>query len=219
MHILLVEDNKSISQALEYTFKQHGYEVSLCFTYLEAINVIGKYNYDLMIFDVTLPDGDGFKLYANTKDRINDTPVLFLTAKDDVDDIVYGLELGAEDYITKPFSTKELLARIKKILNRKLKKVNNMFINDIEVDFDKRIVKKGGEIINLTALEYCIFELFAQNPSAVLTRDLLLEKIWEMTGNDVNDNTLTVYIRRIRSKLQDENIILTIKRVGYRLNV
>jgi DNA-binding response OmpR family regulator len=213
MKILLIEDNKAISKGLVYTLNNYGYNTTVCDTYESALSKIGE-NYNLLIIDVTLPDGNGFDLYKEIK-RINNVPAIFLTAKDDEDSIVKGLELGAEDYITKPFSTRELLARIKRIMCR-TKKEDTLSIGDIVIDFDKSFVSKNGHHIELTALEYRIFSMLAQNIGKTVTRDSILERIWDIAGNYVNDNTLTVYIKRIRAKL-DTNIIKTVKGVGYRL--
>jgi DNA-binding response OmpR family regulator len=143
-------------------------------------------------------------------------PTIFLTAKDDENDIVKGLELGADDYITKPFSTRELIARINKIVlkgNKNLK----IKVQDIEFDLDKMAVYKNGQEVILTSLELKILNLLFTNINKVVKRDDIIEKVWEWTGNDINDNTVTVYLKRIREKL-DSNIIKTIKGIGYRVD-
>ena len=170
---------------------------------------------DLIILDVALPDGNGFDLYQNTIKNLN-IPTIFLTARDDEIDIVKGLELGAEDYITKPFGTKELLARIKKILLRQ-KKNTILTVQDISFDIDKMVVYKNNEPIDLTSLELKILHMLFLNLNKAVKRDDIIEKIWEWTGNDVNDNTVTVYLKRIREKLQTD-IIITIKGMGYRID-
>ena len=170
---------------------------------------------DLIILDVALPDGNGFDLYQNTIKELN-IPTIFLTARDDEIDIVKGLELGAEDYITKPFGTKELLTRIKKILLRQ-KKNTILTVQDISFDIDKMVVYKNNEPIDLTSLELKILHMLFLNLNKVVKRDDIIEKIWEWTGNDVNDNTVTVYLKRIRGKLQTD-IIITIKGMGYRID-
>ena len=143
-------------------------------------------------------------------------PTIFLTARDDEDDIVKGLELGAEDYITKPFSTKELIARINKIVARSKQNLI-LKVKDIEFDIDKMAVYKNKEQIQLTSLELKILSLLFSNINKVVTRNYIIEKIWEWTGNDVNDNTVTVYLKRIREKLNSD-IIVTIKGIGYRID-
>ncbi len=167
---------------------------------------------DLIILDVSLPDGNGFDLYKN---HVNNIKTIFLTARDTEDDIVLGLELGADDYITKPFSTRELLARINRILINK--ENNKITIKDITFDFDKMEVSKNGEAINLSSLELKILALLFNNMNKVVTRQLIIERIWEWTGNDVYDNTVTVYMKRIREKLASD-IIITLKGVGYRID-
>ncbi len=214
MKILLVEDNKMISKGLVYTLKGKGYDVTLCENCESAVRQSGA-EFDLMILDVTLPDGNGFELYDDIR-RVNDAPVIFLTALDDEDNIVNGLELGAADYITKPFSTRELLARIKRFD----KKVNGagtvMTVGDISADTESHTVTSGGRPVELTALEFRILIMLMQNAGKVVSRELILEKIWDIAGNFVNDNTLTVYIKRVRQKL-DTDLIKTVKGVGYKM--
>ncbi len=215
MDILLVEDNKAISKGLMYSLEQNGYKVTLCESAEQAINTVSK-GFDLFIFDITLPDGSGFELFEEFH-RLCDAPAIFLTALDDEDSIVKGFELGADDYITKPFSTRELLARIKRV-TRDISKRNKSEFGDISIDFEKKVVKKNGVYVELTALEYKIFSMLAQNAGKVVTRDIILERIWDIAGNYVEDNTLTVYIKRIRKKLGTD-IIKTVKGLGYKLEV
>ena len=170
---------------------------------------------DLIVLDISLPDGNGFTLYEKYI-KNKKIPTIFLTARDDEDDIVKGLELGAEDYITKPFSTKELIARINKIVARSKQNLI-LKVKDIEFDIDKMAVYKNKEQIQLTSLELKILSLLFSNINKVVTRNYIIEKIWEWTGNDVNDNTVTVYLKRIREKLNSD-IIVTIKGIGYRID-
>ena len=214
MQILLVEDNETIAKALSYTLEQQKYNVIHTTNVKETEKILAK-GIDLIILDVTLPDGNGFELYKNAIKQLN-IPTIFLTARDDEVDIVKGLELGAEDYITKPFGTKELLARIKKILLRQ-KKNTILTVQDISFDIDKMVVYKNNEPIELTSLELKILHMLFLNLNKVVKRDDIIEKIWEWTGNDVNDNTVTVYLKRIREKLQT-GIIITIKGIGYRID-
>lgn len=214
MQILLVEDNETIAKALSYTLEQQKYNVIHTTNVKETGKILAK-GIDLIILDVTLPDGNGFELYKNAIKQLN-IPTIFLTARDDEVDIVKGLELGAEDYITKPFGTKELLARIKKILLRQ-KKNTILKVKDICFDIDKMVVYKNNEPIELTSLELKILHMLFLNLNKVVKRDDIIEKIWEWTGNDVNDNTVTVYLKRIREKLQTD-IIITIKGIGYRID-
>lgn len=215
MKILLVEDNKTISKALKYTLEQNKYEVLSAGNISEALNILKKEKVDLIILDITLPDGDGFELYKIIKEKYN-ISTIFLTAKDEENDIVKGLELGAEDYVTKPFSTRELLARINKILMRNKKK-NIINIQDITCDLDKMCIYKNNEEITFSSLELKILMLLFNNLNKVITREYIIEKIWDWTGNDVYDNTVTVYMKRIRQKLGSD-IITTVKGVGYRID-
>lgn len=213
MKILLIEDNIEIASSLEYTFKENNYDFYHVNTLEKAKNILNKINFDLIILDVTLSDGNGFEFYKSDF-FLKNVPVIFLTANDNEDDIVKGFELGAQDYITKPFSTKELLARVKRLIS---KKSNIIKIKDISFDIDKMQVAKNENVINLTSLELKILYLFATNIGKVITRDSLLNYIYNLTGNDVNDNTITVYLKRIREKIGD-NIIETKKGMGYIIN-
>lgn len=165
--------------------------------------------------DVTLPDGNGFDLYKTIRGKYG-ISTIFLTAKDEENDVVKGLELGVEDYVTKPFSTRELLARINKILLRN-KKQNIIKIQDITCDLDKMCVYKGERELTFSSLELKILMLLFTNLNKVITREYIIEKIWDWTGNDVFDNTITVYMKRIRQKLGSP-IITTVKGIGYRID-
>ena len=213
MKILLVEDNKSIIKGLEYAFAQNGYSCEYCLGFGEALKK-APFNYDIAVLDITLPDGNGFDLFKKIR-RYSDLPVIFLTAVDDEDSVVNGLELGADDYITKPFSTRELIARIKRVANKNSKK-NIITVSGVTLDLDKSAVFENGKQLELTALEYKLLSLLMQNAGKVVTRELIFEKIWDVSGNFVNDNTLTVYIKRIRKKL-DADIIKTVKGMGYQV--
>lgn len=213
MKILLVEDNKSIIKGLEYAFAQNGYSCEYCLSLDEAVRK-ATFNYDVAVLDIMLPDGNGFDLFKKIR-RYSDLPVIFLTAVDDEDSVVNGLELGADDYITKPFSTRELIARIKRVANKNSKK-NIITVSGVTLDLDKSAVFENGKQLELTALEYKLLSLLMQNAGKVVTRELIFEKIWDVSGNFVNDNTLTVYIKRIRKKL-DADIIKTVKGMGYQV--
>lgn len=213
MKILLVEDNKSIIKGLEYAFTQNGYDCEYCVSFNEAMQK-APFNYDIAVLDITLPDGNGFDLFGKIR-KYSDLPVIFLTAVDDEDSVVNGLELGADDYITKPFSTRELIARIKRAANKNSKK-NIITVSGVTLDLDKTAVFENGKQLELTALEYKLLSLLMQNVGKVVTRELIFEKIWDVSGNFVNDNTLTVYIKRIRKKL-DADIIKTVKGMGYQV--
>ena len=214
MEIMIVEDNISISKPLSYSLKASGFDTIVYGTFEEALKNSGK-DYDVIIIDITLPDGNGFELYEEMK-KYNNSPVIFLTALDDENNIVKGLALGAEDYMTKPFSTRELIARIKRITRKKDVSRNIIVSGDISIDLDAKTVSKNGKLVEITALEYRILSMLAQNMGMTVTRDVILQKIWDISGNYVNDNTLTVYIKRIRQKL-DTDSIKTVKGIGYRM--
>lgn len=216
MNILLVEDNLTIMKGLKYSFEKLNYHliskttVKETATYLETNPKI-----DLIILDVILPDGNGFDLFDKRIKNLN-IPTIFLTAKDEEDDIVKGLDMGSEDYITKPFSTKELLARINKIILR-AKKQMIIKVQNIKFDMDKMIVYKNDSKIEFTSLELKLVHLLFLNMNRVVYRTTILDKIYEWTGNDVDDHTVTVYFKRIREKL-GTNIIHTVKGIGYRID-
>lgn len=211
MKILLVEDNLNIRESLEYSFKIKKIDLVSVPDVKSTLKYLENNKVALIILDATLPDGNGFDLY---KDYIKDMeiPVIFLTARDSEEDIVNALDMGASDYLTKPFRTGELIARINKILNKK-----TISVSDITFDLNRMCVYKNNEIINLTTLEVKILGLLFSNINKVVTRDKIIESIWEWTGNDVNDNTVTVYMKRIREKL-DTDIIITLKGIGYRID-
>lgn len=216
MNILLIEDNLTIVKGLKYSFDKNNYQL----TSKTSIREVKEYlstnpEIDLVILDITLPDGDGFELFNNVIKELH-IPTIFLTAKDEEDDIVKGLNIGAEDYITKPFSTKELLARMNKVLLRS-KKNSIIKVKNICFDMDKMLVKKDEENIQLTSLELKLLNLLFLNINKVVTRNTIFDKIWEWTGNDVDNHTITVYFNRIREKLGTD-IIITIKGVGYRID-
>ena len=215
MRILLVEDNKNIVDGLIYAFKMNNYQLDYTSSVKDTLKYLEDNIPEVIILDVMLEDGNGFDLYINHIKEL-DIPVIFLTARDDEDDIIKGLNLGAEDYMTKPFSTKELLVRVNKIILRK-KKQSIIKVKDIYFDIDKMIVKKNDEEVKLTSLELKILQLLFINIGKVVRRNTLLDKIWEITGNDVDDHTLTVYLKRIREKLGTD-IIITIKGIGYRID-
>lgn len=216
MNVLLIEDNESIITGLKYSLEKENYKVFLCINALDTIKFLEENKrVDIAIIDVSLPDGNGFDLYQNYIKEKN-IPSIFLTARDSEDDIVKGLELGAEDYMTKPFSTKELLARMKRNIMRH-KDETIIRVDGISFDFDKMEVCKDGRVIPLTRLELMILQLLFTNLGKVVRRDYIIEKIWEWTRNDVNDNTVTVYMKRIREKI-GANIIITIKGIGYRID-
>ena len=216
MNILLVEDTESIIKGLTYSFEKDNHNLTVKTTIKDSKEyLLNNSNIDLIILDITLPDGNGFNLFENTIKDLK-IPTIFLTAKDEEDDIVKGLNIGAEDYIIKPFSTKELMARVNRILLR-TKKQSIIKIKDISFDMDKLVLMKDNTPIELTALELKLVNLLFNNLNKVVSRNVILDKIWDWTGNYVDDHTVTVYFKRIREKIGTD-IITTIKGMGYRID-
>ena len=214
MKILLVEDNRAISKGLVYTLEQNGFEVALCENAESTLNSLGG-DFDLFIVDVSLPDGNGFELCDEIK-RVCETPVIFLTALDDEDSIVKGFDLGAEDYITKPFNISELQARVDAILRRYNKAKTKLSFKDIVIDTNSRIVTKNGVQIDLTLKEYEILLLFVRNKNIALYREMIYERVWnEPYMGDTR--TVDLHIQRLRKKLDLKDNIQSVYKVGYRL--
>lgn len=216
--ILLVEDNETIIMELKYSLEQEGFQVISAKTAKESKEKLDNKSIDIVLLDVSLPDGNGFEICKEIKEK-NDIPVIFLTAQDEETSVVLGLDLGADDYIVKPFRTRELISRIKSVLRRYGKKEENNIIQykNIKIDTISAKVYKNNKEIIFTSLEYRILLMLFTNQNKLITREQLLEKIWDIAGNFVNDNTLTVYIKRIREKLEDDSIIKTIRGLGYRI--
>lgn len=219
--ILIVEDDSAIRLGLRYYLEQEGFAV------LEADSVLSARNnfnslVDLVLLDINLPDGNGFDLFKEIKNKC-DIPIIFLTANDLEVSVVMGLDMGADDYITKPFKARELVSRIKSVLRRTRGKSdsNIIKIHDILIDMKQAKVFKGGIDVMLTALEYKILLILALNINTVFSRDKILSDIWDVNETFVNDNTLTVYIKRIREKIEDDpnnpKIILTVRGIGYKV--
>lgn len=216
--ILLVEDNETIIMGLKYSLEQEGFQVISAKTAKKSKEKLDNKSIDIVLLDVSLPDGNGFEICKEIKEK-NDIPVIFLTAQDEETSVVLGLDLGADDYIVKPFRTRELISRIKSVLRRYGKKEENNIIQhkNIKIDTISAKVYKNNKEIIFTSLEYRILLMLFTNQNKLITREQLLEKIWDIAGNFVNDNTLTVYIKRIREKLEDDSIIKTIRGLGYRI--
>lgn len=216
--ILLVEDNESIILGLEYLFNDEKFEYQITKSKKEALEVLDKEYFDVILLDVSLPDGDGFSICKYIKEK-KDIPVIFLTAKDEEEDIVLGFDLGADDYVIKPFRNRELISRIKNILKRNVE--SNLIIKDIKIDTTLGKVYKANNEISLTKLEYKILVDLFSNRNRLIKREEILNNIWDIAGNFVNDNTLTVYIKRIREKIGDKEgkIIETVRGLGYRVGV
>lgn len=220
--ILIVEDDKTISLGLEYYLTQEGFGVDVASTCREALTRLQTQNYDILLLDCGLPDGSGFDLFQEIR-KISIVPIIFLTAIDDEVSIVMGLDMGADDYITKPFKARELLSRIKNVLRRSNSKnaSNVIHIKNLTIDTLQAKVLKNGVDVMLTALEYKILLILAFNPNRVFTREEILADIWDVNEEYVNDNTLTVYIKRLREKIEDDKdhpqIIQTVRGIGYKV--
>lgn len=217
MSILLVDDDIMIASGLSYALEQEGYTVTCCNTVASALDAIARRTFGLAILDLGLPDGSGFDVCKTLKEKSGDTvAVIFLTATDDEANTVRGFDLGADDYIAKPFRLRELLARVKAVLRRHSDGNSDILtLDDVVINTrTAKVTAHGGEV-DLTALEYRLLLTFAMNKGQVLTRSQLLESLWDTAGNFVNDNTLTVYIKRLREKLGD-NVIQTVRGLGYR---
>lgn len=214
--ILIVEDNEVIVKGLRYLLEQEKFKVSVCKNAKETMDAVGKQDIDLVVLDITLPDGDGFELCKYIK-QYTDIPIIFLTAKDEEQDVVKGFDLGAEDYIIKPFRNRELLSRINNVLRRFSRESNEILYKKIRINLDEKSVYVDNKNIEFTALEFKILVLLFTNIGKIITREQILEKIWDVAGNFVNDNTLTVYIKRIRDKLGEADYIKTIKGIGYQV--
>ncbi|MBD5464025.1 MAG: response regulator transcription factor [Lachnospiraceae bacterium] len=218
--IFLVEDDKTISKNLMLLLQSEGFAVSLASTQKEAVSMLAEDKFDMALVDISLPDGNGFAVCTEIKQTQN-IPVIFLTASGDEASVVTGLNMGADDYITKPFRPRELIARIGAALRKTGCSPAVFDINGLSVDAASGIVKKNGKEVFLSALEYRLLLVFINNPQNILTRELLLDELWDAAGEFVNNNTLTVYIKRLREKIEDNpaepKIILTVHGTGYRL--
>lgn len=215
LDILLVEDNPTIVKGLEYAFAKNKNPFKTASSIREARKILEQERVSLIVLDIALPDGNGLIFYEE-EIRKKNLPVLFLTAEDEEETIVKGLNLGAEDYVTKPFSTKELMARIHRVLLR-YRKESVVRAGSLAFDMDKMTVEKEGNMVELTSLELKLLHLLFLNINKVVTRNTILDKIWEWTGNDVDDHTVTVYMKRIREKVGKE-VITTVKGIGYRVD-
>ena len=219
--ILLVEDDKNIVENLSAVLGGEGFQVKTASGQREALEAVEQESFDLLLLDVSLKDGNGFAVCSAVKGS-GDLPVIFLTASGDEYSVVTGLELGAEDYISKPFRPRELVSRIRSVLRRCGKTQAIMEIGDLRVDTVRALVTKGGQECFLSALEYRLLLVFTGSPGSILTRDRLLDELWDAAGEFVNNNTLTVYIKRLREKIEDDpanpRIILTVRGIGYRVD-
>ncbi|MCM1325730.1 MAG: response regulator transcription factor [Bacteroidales bacterium] len=218
MRILLVEDNETIILGLQYLLEAEGFLCDIAKNYKEAVKQYKASRPDIVLLDISLPDGDGFTLCRELKKEC-DIPVIFLTAKEDERDVVQGFELGADDYIIKPFRNRELVSRIRNVLRRNGKGNEVLKCGFLELDTQMGKVFSNGEEVSLTKLEYKILSVMMNHQGKLFTRDEILSEIWDASGNFVNDNTLSVTMKRIREKIGDKNgvLIKTVRGLGYRI--
>ncbi|HCA4645877.1 TPA: response regulator transcription factor [Clostridioides difficile] len=222
--ILLVEDDLSLIYGLEFSIQKSGFSIDIARTVKEAMQMYEEKNYDLLLLDVSLPDGNGFQICEKVRE-VSNIPIIFLTASDEEVNVVMGLDMGGDDYITKPFKLNELISRIKALLRRYnvASNVNELSSNNITIKLLENRVFKGEFEVELTTAEYKLLCLFMRNKNIVLTRKNILDKLWDGNGSFIDDNTLSVYVRRLRNKIEDnpENpkFLLTVRRMGYKWNV
>ena len=218
--ILLVEDDATIVAALTQFLLSEGFSVQSASGQAEAFSAIEATEFDLVLLDVGLKDGNGFSICSAIKQRTK-SAVIFLSASGDEYSVVTGLDLGADDYIAKPFRPRELISRIRSVLRRTGRAQSVIELGSVRVDTDRAAATKNGVDLNLSALEYRLLLVFLNHRSVTLSRAKLLEEIWDVAGDFVNDNTLTVYIKRLREKLEDDpqepQLIRTVRGIGYRL--
>ena len=218
--ILIVEDDITIIRTLEEYLLSEGFEIVSVSSQRQALAALENENVDLLLLDISLAEGNGFAVCEAAKGH--GLPVIFLTASGDENSVVRGLDMGADDYIAKPFRPRELVSRIRSVLRRSGKTNSVVMLGSVSVDAEKGIVSKNGTEINLSALEFRLLMAFVNQRGKLLTRNALLEEIWDAGGDFVNDNTLTVYIKRLREKIEDDpqkpEIIKTVRGLGYRVD-
>lgn len=219
-NILLVEDDRVIVENLTEFLKGEGFRVTAVSGQTAALKALETQMFELVLLDVTLAEGNGYSACTAMKAQY-DVPVIFLTALGDEFSVVTGLDMGADDYISKPFRPRELVSRMKSVLRRSGKTQSVIRIGTLTVDTEKALVRKGQEELFLSALEYRLLLIFLNHRGKVLTRTALLEEIWDVSGEFVNDNTLTVYIKRLREKIETDpanpQLLLTVRGIGYKL--
>lgn len=223
--ILLLEDDLSLINGLSFAFKKQGYEMDIARTLKEANELWREGKYDLLVLDVSLPDGTGFEFCEKVR-KNSKVPILFLTASDEEMNIIMGLDMGADDYITKPFKLGILISRMNALL-RRAKEFNvadtELQSNGIRILLLQGQALKNGKLLDLTAAEYKLLSLFMQNPNMILTKEQILDKLWDCEGNYIDSSALTVYVRRLRMKVEDNpsepQMLLTVRRMGYKWNV
>ncbi len=218
MRILVVEDEMKTASYLKKGLSENGFMVDTASTGSEGISLIKNYHYDLLILDVMLPDYNGWNIIREARQQGCQTPVIFLTARDSVNDRVYGLELGADDYLVKPFAFSELLARIRTILRRGPVRLNEILsVADLELDLKRMRATRNGKTIDLTPKEFLLLSLFVQRKGEVLSRTLIAEQVWDMHFHS-DTNVVDVAVRRLRQKMDDpfsKKLIRTVRGVGY----
>lgn len=218
--VLLVEDDRNIVENLVGFLKEEGFSVKSTDRQEEALRLLEEKRFDLALLDITLASGNGFSICARIKAEYH-IPVIFLTAMSDEYSVVAGLDMGADDYISKPFRPRELVSRMKSVLRRYQRNGEVVTVQDLSVDTEKGLVKKGGKEIYLSALEYRLLLIFLNCRGRIMTRSTLMEELWDITGEYVNDNTLTVYIKRLREKIetdpQNPVIVRTVRGMGYKM--
>ena len=223
--ILLLEDDLSLINGLSFAFKKQGFELNIARTLKEADALWADGWYDLLVLDVSLPDGTGFEFCKRVR-QVSKVPIIFLTASDEETSIIMGLDMGGDDYITKPFKLGVLVSRVNALL-RRAKDFSatdtELQSNGIKVLLLQGQAFKNGELLDLTAAEYKLLCLFMRNPNTVLTKEQILDKLWDCDGNYIDSSTLTVYMRRLRMKIEDNpsdpQMLLTVRRMGYKWNV
>lgn len=216
--LLLVEDDVLLGEALKASLEQDGHAVALARSAARAKKLWQAVRFDLCLLDIRLPDGSGLDLCAGFQQE-RDTPVIFLTANDTDEDIVRGFQLGCDDYVTKPFAPEVLLQRVLAVLRRTGGALQMIRYQDLEIDLDRQTVRQQGAPIRLTATEWKLLERLARSRGRVLTRNMLLEQIWDVEGSFVDENTLSVHIRRLRQKLEPDpktpRYVVTVFGLGY----
>ncbi|MBD8836927.1 MULTISPECIES: response regulator transcription factor [unclassified Paenibacillus] len=223
--LLLVEDDENLVFGIQYTLSNEGYEVVVAGNLEEARQALQAKTIDLILLDVTLPDGSGYQLCSEIR-VTSQVPIIFLTALDEEANVVAGLDLGADDYVTKPVRTKELISRIKAVLrrNNKGKQEASLWMSDsIQVRILEGTVLKNNSEITLTTLEYRLLLMLISNPKQICSRSSILNHLWDLSGDFIDDNTLSVHIRRLREKVEDipaaPQYIVTVRGIGYKWNV
>lgn len=219
--VLLIEDDADIVENLTAYLREEGFQVKASDGQAKALQMLEENRFDLILLDVTLAEGNGYSACTAIKAKYDEIPVIFLTALGDEFSVVTGLDMGADDYISKPFRPRELVSRMRSVLRRAERSSQTAVIGNLTIDMEKGVVRKKGEEVFLSALEYRLLLVFFNNRGRILTRNQLLEDIWDIAGEYVNDNTLTVYIKRLRDKIEEDpqrpELIKTVRGMGYKM--